>query len=78
VSDENRGFGAEMSFYSLKVLAYFRYKGIPHQWLSPRAHEEEFQKYARLPNEPWLMTVLWHLTIDAIGVIGEEGAPALR
>jgi hypothetical protein len=28
-----RIFGAEMSPYSVKVRSYFRYKGIPHQWI---------------------------------------------
>ena len=40
MSGEYRIFGAEMSPYSVKVRAYFRYKGIPHQWLSRRANEE--------------------------------------
>jgi len=56
MSDEYRIFGAEMSPYSVKVRAYFRYKDIPHQWLSRRAHEEEFQKYARLPIVPLVVT----------------------
>lgn len=56
MSGEYRIFGAEMSPYSVKVRAYFRYKGIPHQWLSRRANEEEFQKYARLPIVPLVVT----------------------
>jgi glutathione S-transferase len=56
MSDRYRIFGAEMSPYSVKVRAYFRYKNIPHQWLSRRAHEEEFQKYARLPIVPLVVT----------------------
>ncbi len=51
-----RIFGAEMSPYSVKVRAYFRYKGIPHEWLSRRQHEDEFQKYARLPIVPLVVT----------------------
>ncbi len=31
--DNYRIFGAEMSPYSVKVRSYFRYKGIPHQWI---------------------------------------------
>lgn len=49
-------FGAEMSPYSVKIRAYFRYKNIPHIWLSRRQHEEEFQKYARLPIVPLVVT----------------------
>ncbi len=56
MSGEYRIFGAEMSPYSVKVRAYFRYKGIPHQWLSRRAHEAEFQEYARLPIVPLVVT----------------------
>jgi len=51
-----RIFGAEMSPYSVKVRAYFRYKNIPHQWLSRRTNEDEFQKYARLPIVPLVVT----------------------
>jgi glutathione S-transferase len=54
--EKYRIFGAEMSPYSVKVRAYFRYKGIPHEWLSRRQHEEEFQKYARLPIVPLVVT----------------------
>ena len=51
-----RIFGAEMSPYSIKVRAYFRYKDIPHEWLPRRTNEEEFQKYARLPIVPLVVT----------------------
>lgn len=56
MTDAYRIFGAEMSPYSVKVRAYFRYKGIPHEWLSRRQHEDEFQKYARLPIVPLVVT----------------------
>ena len=56
MSDVYKIFGAEMSPYSVKVRAYFRYKGVPHQWLSRRQHEDEFQKYARLPIVPLVVT----------------------
>jgi len=56
MSSEYRIFGAEMSPYSVKVRAYFRYKCIPHQWLSRRANEEDFQKHARLPIVPLVVT----------------------
>jgi glutathione S-transferase len=48
-----RIFGSELSPYSVKVRSYFRYKGIPHEWL-PRsaAHMEEFRRHARLPLIP--------------------------
>jgi hypothetical protein len=33
MADSYRIFGAEMSPYRVKVRAYFRDKGIPHQWI---------------------------------------------
>jgi glutathione S-transferase len=52
-----RIFGAEVSPYSVKVRSYFRYKGIPHEWI-PRsgATQAEFQKYAKLPLIPLVVT----------------------
>jgi glutathione S-transferase len=42
-----------MSPYSVKVRSYFRYKGIPHEWIERgQAQLEEFQKYAKLPLIP--------------------------
>ena len=29
----HRIFGIELSPYSVKVRSYFRYKGIPHEWV---------------------------------------------
>jgi len=57
MSDLHRIFGAEMSPYSVKVRSYFRYKGIPHQWI-PRNTETqaEYQKYAKLPIVPLVVT----------------------
>jgi glutathione S-transferase len=45
-----RIFGSELSPYSVKVRSYFRFKGLPHDWI-PRspAVQAEFQKYAKLP-----------------------------
>ena len=52
-----RIFGSELSPYSVKVRSYFRYKGLPHEWL-PRspANQAEFQKYAKLPLVPLVVT----------------------
>lgn len=52
-----RIFGSELSPYSVKVRAWFRYKGLPHEWLlrSP-ANQAEFQKYAKLPLVPLVVT----------------------
>jgi glutathione S-transferase len=52
-----RLFGSELSPYSVKVRSYFRFKGIAHDWL-PRspANQSEFQKYAKLPLIPLVVT----------------------
>jgi glutathione S-transferase len=57
MSDLHRIFGAEMSPYSVKVRSYFRYKPIPHRWI-PRtvATQAEYQKYAKLPLVPLVVT----------------------
>lgn len=52
-----RIFGAELSPYSVKVRSWFRYKGIPHQWLIRNAASQaEYQKYAKLPIVPLVVT----------------------
>jgi glutathione S-transferase len=57
MSDAHRIFGAEMSPYSVKVRSYFRYKGIPHRWIIRSAKTDaEFQKYAKLPIVPLVVT----------------------
>ncbi|MFI4999780.1 MAG: glutathione S-transferase family protein [Reyranellales bacterium] len=57
MSDAYRIFGSELSPYSVKVRSFFRYKGLPHEWLlrSP-ANQAEFQKYAKLPLVPLVVT----------------------
>ena len=52
-----RIFGSELSPYSVKVRSYFRYRGLPHEWIlrSP-AVQDEFQKYAKLPLVPLVVT----------------------
>jgi glutathione S-transferase len=52
-----RIFGSEMSPYSVKVRSYFRYKGIPHEWLERGpSNIAEYQKYAKLPLVPLVIT----------------------
>ena len=48
--------GSEESPYSVKVRAYFRYKGIPHQWRDRRAAAALYAKHARLPLIPLVVT----------------------
>ncbi len=52
-----RIFGSELSPYSVKVRSFFRYKNIDHDWI-PRspAVQAEFQKYAKLPLVPLVVT----------------------
>lgn len=52
-----RIFGNELSPYSVKVRSYFRFKQLPHEWIvrSP-AVEEEFQRHAKLPLIPLVVT----------------------
>ena len=52
-----RLFGSELSPYSVKVRSYFRDKGLAYEWL-PRtpANQAEFQKYAKLPLVPLVVT----------------------
>lgn len=52
-----RIFGSELSPYSVKVRSYFRYRGLPHDWI-PRSPsvQAEFQKYAKLPLIPLVVT----------------------
>ncbi len=52
-----RIIGTEMSPYSVKVRSYFRYKAIPHQWVLRNAQSQaEFEKYARMPIIPLVVT----------------------
>lgn len=57
MADIYRIIGAEMSPYSVKVRSYFRYKAIPHQWaLRNAASQAEYEKYARMPIIPLVVT----------------------
>jgi glutathione S-transferase len=57
MADTYRIIGAEMSPYSVKVRSYFRYKEIPHQWvLRNAASQAEYEKYARMPIIPLVVT----------------------
>ena len=57
MADGYRIFGAEMSPYSVKVRSYFRYKQIPHEWIVRNASSQaEYQKYAKLPIIPLVVT----------------------
>lgn len=57
MSNDYRIFGAEMSPYSVKVRAYARYKGLPHQWLNRGGENAaEYAKYAKIQIVPLVVT----------------------
>ena len=52
-----RIFGSELSPYSVKVRAWFRYKGIAHDWLTRTPENQaEYEAHARLPLVPLVIT----------------------
>jgi glutathione S-transferase len=53
MSAVHRIFGVELSPYSVKVRSYFRYKGIPHEWVVRTVQNQaEFDRHAKLPLIP--------------------------
>ena len=57
MADRYRIYGAEMSPYSVKVRSYFRYKGLPHEWIIRNAASQaDYQKYAKIPIIPLVVT----------------------
>ena len=57
MTPRHRIFGNELSPYSVKVRSYFRYKQIPHEWIVRNpSNQEEFQRYAKLPLIPLVVT----------------------
>jgi glutathione S-transferase len=57
MSDVYRIFGMELSPYSVKVRSFFRYKRIPHEWILRSVQVmEEFNRYAKLPLIPLVVT----------------------
>jgi glutathione S-transferase len=57
VADVYRIFGVEPSPYSVKVRSYFRYKQLPHEWITRDANTQaEYQKFAKLPLIPAVAT----------------------
>jgi glutathione S-transferase len=57
MSQPYRIYGNELSPYSVKVRSYFRYKQLPHEWIvrTPDV-EDEFNRYAKLPLIPLVVT----------------------
>ncbi len=66
-----RVFGIELSPYSVKVRSYFRYKRIPHEWIVRQmGNMQEFQRYAKLPLIPLVITP------EAVGL--QDSTPILE
>ncbi|MCC6917726.1 MAG: glutathione S-transferase family protein [Alphaproteobacteria bacterium] len=72
MADQYRLFGSELSPYSVKVRSYLRYKSIPHTWVvRGQASQGEFQKHARLPLIPLLVTPQGDAMQDSTPLIEE-------
>ncbi|MCW5828285.1 MAG: glutathione S-transferase family protein [Deltaproteobacteria bacterium] len=70
MAESYRIFGVEMSPYSVKVRSYFRYKGIPHEWVVRGIKEmPEFQKYAKLPLVPLVVSGTGEAMQDSTPII---------
>jgi glutathione S-transferase len=73
-----RLFGLELSPYSVKVRSYLRYKRIPHTWITRNAESQaEYQKYAKLPLVPLVVTPAGEAIQDSTPIIEyfEERVP---
>jgi glutathione S-transferase len=70
MSNVYRIFGAELSPYSVKVRSYFRYKGIPHEWVARHAgNMAEFQRHAKLPLVPLVLSPDGRASQDSTPII---------
>lgn len=75
MTDTYRIFGSEMSPYSVKVRAYFRYKSIPHVWIARNAaSEEEYRTLAKLPIVPTVATPYGSAIQDSTPIIEQLDA----
>jgi len=70
MTDRYRIYGSELSPYSCKVRAWFRYKGVAHDWL-PRTRENDgdFQKLAKLPLIPLVVSPEGEVMQDSTPII---------
>jgi glutathione S-transferase len=83
MSGAYRVFGAEVSPYSVKVRSYFRYKGIPHEWIVRSSKtQDEYQKYAKIPIIPLVVTPAEEAIQDSTPIIerleGEFPDPSIH
>lgn len=72
MADVHKIYGVSVSPYSIKVRSYFRYKAIPHEWLLRNpGNIEEYQKFAKLPLVPLVITPLPEGLQDSTPIIEE-------
>ncbi|MFZ5914455.1 MAG: glutathione S-transferase family protein [Pseudomonadota bacterium] len=72
MKESYRIFGVELSPYSIKVRSYFRYKNIPHMWIARSDEDmEEFNKFARLPLVPLVVSAKGDALQDSTPIIEE-------
>lgn len=72
MKESYRIFGVELSPYSIKVRSYFRYKNIPHMWIARSDEDmEEFNKFARLPLVPLVVSANGDALQDSTPIIEE-------
>lgn len=70
MADVFRIFGSELSPYSVKVRSYFRYKGLPHEWVSRNTgNQAEFDRHAKLPLIPLVVTPTGEALQDSTPII---------
>jgi glutathione S-transferase len=66
----HRIFGSDLSPYSVKVRSYFRYKGIPHEWVVRSSDNmDEFRRHAKLPLIPLVLTPAGEALQDSTPVL---------
>ena len=64
-------FGSEMSPYSVKTRAYFRYKKIAHEWIiRSNTNRAEFDSLAKVPLIP--------LVVSPLGEVMQDSTPIIR
>ena len=63
-------FGSEMSPYSIKVRAYFRFKKIPHQWINrSKKNRPKFNELAKIPLIPLVLSPSGEVFQDSTPII---------
>lgn len=57
MADPYRIYGVELSPFSVKIRSFFRFKGVPHEWIVRNADTMgDYQKFAKIPIIPLVVT----------------------